>query len=80
MRQVWYVHKYYLGEYRGCMRIPDVLEVVDKWSRTMTDRYGDLGWKYVVSGTARDPAQTLQNLMASEGDDPELRSLAMASE
>lgn len=72
MRQVWYIHKYYQGVWRGRMRVTDQLDRVDKWTKKMFERYGDLGWTYDISGSCADPRRRLVNEL---GQDPEIASL-----
>lgn len=55
MQRVWYVHKFFLGQWKGFLRVPGWYDAADKLHAMLSRKYSRHGWQYEVSGDRHNP-------------------------
>lgn len=55
MKQVWYVHKWHQGAYKGCNRVPGSFDWADKHAANLARKYTALGWVYEITDSLMEP-------------------------
>jgi len=56
MPKSWYIHKWYLGEYRGCQASPNrSFDEIDWVIANLFKGHQQNGWTYEITGSAKQP-------------------------
>lgn len=57
MKRIWYIHKWYRGQWREARDFRESFDYCDRMLQLWVARYGKWGWSYQISDSATEPVE-----------------------